>query len=99
MRQLAKLAVSPERENRLYREPNVPAIIALLESVNKRDTAHKLFLPLPVESDEQKALRIQEGAKQAAALLSMFDESPKEPELTYAERQDLAKLEKIRSGL
>jgi hypothetical protein len=73
MNQLAKLTISPERDNKIYREPNLPAIIALMEEVNKRDMAHKLFLPVPPESDEDKAARIKIALENIADIKNILE--------------------------
>lgn len=94
---LAKLAVSPERENRIYREPNVIAFLSLLDEVSRGSPAHRLFLPVPIETEEAKAARIEEGKRQSNALLALFE--AKEPPLpTEAELKDLEKLERIKNG-
>jgi hypothetical protein len=94
---LASLAISPERENRIFREPNIPAVLALMEEAVKRDRAHQLFLPVPQESDEDKEKRLELGRKEAERLLAMFDE-PKEPKpLTKLELDDLDKLERLKN--
>ena len=98
MKQLARLAISPERENRIYREPNVPATLAMMEEAVKRNRAHNLFLPVPPEPLESKSRRYQEGVKQTSAILAMLDDKTEPKQLTAAEREDLEKLERIRNG-
>jgi len=94
---LASLAISPERENKIFREPNIPAILALLEEAAKRDRSHKLFLPVPQESNKEKERRLELGRKEASRLLSMFEESePKQ--LTKNEIEDFERLERIKNG-
>ena len=94
---LASLAISPERENRIFREPNIPAILALMEEAVKRDRAHQLFLPVPQESDEDKEKRLELGRKEAARLLAMFDEPEEPKKLTQLELDDLARLERLKN--
>lgn len=96
LKMLASLAISPERENKIFREPNIPAILALMDESVKRDRAHQLFLPVPVESPEEKEKRIELGRKEASRLLAMFEEPEEPKQLTQAELDDLAKLERLR---
>ena len=98
MKQLARLAISPERENRIYREPNVPATLAMMEEAVKRNRAHNLFLPVPPEPKEYKSRRYEEGLKQTAALLAMLDDKPEEKPLTPAEIADNERLEKLKNA-
>lgn len=92
---LARLAISHERENKIYREPNIPVILALMDEAVKRDRSHQLFLPEPPESKDEKQKRIQEGLKHTSALLAMFDEPQETKTLTEAEILDLDRLELI----
>ena len=95
---LATLAISQERENRIFREPNIPAILALMEEAVKRDRAHQLFLPVPPESPEDKEKRLELGRVEAARLLALFNDEPQEQkQLTEAERLDNEKLEKLKN--
>lgn len=95
---LASLSISPERENRMFREPNIPAILALMENAVKRDRAHQLFLPVPKESDEDKERRIEIGRQESARLLAIFEEPKEINKLTQLEIDDLARLERIKNG-
>lgn len=72
LRRLAKLAISPESANKIYREPNLPAILAMMNEDLKRSKAHQLFLPVPPDPPEIKAKRYEEGVKQTTALLAML---------------------------
>lgn len=92
---LARLAISPERDNKIYREPNIPVILALMEEAVKCDRAHQLFLPEPPESKEEKEARLELGRKEAARLLAMFEEPEPKP-LSKAELDDLARLERLK---
>ena len=69
---LASLMVSSERQNKIYREPNLPVILALMEEAVKRHRAHQKFLPVPQESEEEKNARLQAGRQEAARLLAML---------------------------
>lgn len=73
---LAKLAVSTDRENRIYREPNILAVLAMMDETVKRDRSHQLFLPVPPESQEEKQKRIECGIKNTTALLDMLGADP-----------------------
>jgi len=94
---LASLAISHERENRIFRDPNIPAILALMEEAVKRDRAHQLFLPVPPESAEDKEKRLELGRVEAARLLAMFEQEPEQKQLTQVEIDDLARLERLRN--
>jgi len=94
---LAGLAISHERENRIFRDPNIPAILALMEEAVKRDRAHQLFLPVPPESAEDKEKRLELGRVEAARLLAMFEQEPEQKQLTQVEIDDLARLERLRN--
>jgi len=96
---LASLAISPERENKIFREPNIPAILALMEEAVKRDRAHQLFLPVPPESAEEKGKRLELGRIEAARLLSLFDSEPESKQLTQVEIDDLARLERLKNDV
>ena len=94
---LASLAISPERENKIFREPNIPAILALMEEAVKRDRAHQLFLPLPPESAEDKEKRLELGRVEAARLLAMFEQELEPKQLTQIEIDDLERLERLKN--
>lgn len=97
---LASLIVSQDRENRIFRDPNIPAILALMDEAVKRDRAHQLFLPVPPESVKEKEKRLELGRQEAARLMAMFDEEPQQPkQLTQAEIDDLAKLERLKNEI
>lgn len=104
LKALAKLAISRERDDRIYREPNIPAFLALLDEVAKRDRAHKHFESLydpttgmyRLEDQTAKEKRYAEGIKHTSALLAMF-EDPEQKPLTPAEQADLERLERIRN--
>ena len=72
LKHLSKLMVSYERDDKIFREPNMPAIMGLLETAFKRDRSHQLFLPVPPESKEEKAARIELGMKNCESILNMF---------------------------
>lgn len=97
MKHLARLAISPDRENRIYKEPNVPAILAMMEEAVKRDRAHQLFLPKPPESKDEKEKRLEIGRIEAERLLAMFDEPKETKQLTQVEIDDLARIERLKS--
>lgn len=96
---LAGLAISPDRDNRVFREPNIPAILALMHDSVKRDRAHQMFLPVPQESEEEKEKRINLGRSEAARLLSMFDEPQEAKPLTQIELDDLARVERLKNNM
>ncbi len=96
---LATLAISPERENKIFREPNIPAILALMEEAVKRDRAHQLFLPVPPESAEDKEKRLELGRAEAARLLAMFDQDSEQKQLAQVEIDDLARLERLKNDI
>lgn len=98
MKQLARLAISPERENRIYREPNVPATLAMMEESVKRNREHNLFLPVPPDPPEYKSKRYEEGLKHTAALLAMLDDKPEDKQLTDADKADFEKLERLKNA-
>jgi hypothetical protein len=96
---LAGLAISPERENRIFREPNIPAILALMEEAVKRDRSHQLFLPVPPESPEDKEARLELGRKESSRLLAMLGEEPEpkhEHDNSIAKQRLQEAMEKLR---
>lgn len=99
IRHLARLAISRERDDRIYREPNIPAILAMLYEVAKPNRSHKLFLPVPTESAEDREKRYSEGEKHSAAILAMFaEEEPPTSTLTPAQQAaEAARLERIKN--
>lgn len=97
LKHLASLLISYERENKIFKEPNLPAILALLESAFKRDRSHRLFLPAPPESDNEKRQRIEKGLQCTQSLLSMFDEPRTDSEIDLNKKLDDIKLERIKN--
>ena len=105
MRHLAKLAISTERDDRIYREPNLPAILAMLDETARPKRAHKLAPSLyneqtgtyMLEDQTAKEKRYELGKAEASKLLAMFAE-PEKPPLTPAEIEDLKRAERIRHG-
>lgn len=97
MKHLARLAVSPDKENRIYKEPNVLAVLAMMDESVKRDRAHQLFLPVPKESDEEKERRLELGRVEAARLLALFDEPKPTKQQTQADIDDMARLERLKN--
>ena len=97
MRHLAKLAISTERDDRIYREPNLPAILAMLGESVAPKRAHKLFEPLalPDKSAQEKARAA--GACELDRLMSMFKEKEPTP-LTPEQILDNERLERIKNG-
>lgn len=96
MRYLAKLAISTERDDRIYREPNLPAILAMLGETVTPKRAHKLFEPLalPDKASEEKARKA--GACELDRLMNLFAE-PEPTPLTPEQILDNERLEKIRN--
>lgn len=97
MRHLAKLAISTERDDRIYREPNLPAILAMMSESVAPKRAHKLFEPLslPDKSAQEKARAA--GACELDRLMSMFKE-PEPAPLTPEQILDNERLEMIKNG-
>lgn len=93
---LAALAISPERDNRIFREPNIPAILALMEEAVKRDRAHQLFLPVPPESKDDKEKRLELGRQEASRLLAIFDQPEEQKQPTDSDIKDLQRLERLK---
>ena len=106
LRYLAKLAISPERDNRIYREPNLPAILAMLDEVARPKRAHKQFDSAydestgtyRLEDQTAKQKRIEVGLKYTSDLMSLFTE-PEPTPLTPEQILDNERLEKIRNDL
>lgn len=94
MRHLAKLAISTERDDRIYREPNLPAILAMLDETARPKRAHKLFEPLalPDKVSQEKAKEV--GRCELDRLMTMFAE-PEKPPLTQAEIADKQRAERL----
>lgn len=61
--------------------------------------AYKILPKALPEPCEYKSKRYQEGLKQTAAILAMFEDKPEDKQLTDAELKDLEKLNSIRNGL
>jgi len=98
MQGLEKRAEDEYRAGTEMWPPSYAEFRALAFPLSNRDTlAHKPFdkhaLPEP---KEYRSKRYEEGVKQTAALLAMFDEEPKP--LTQDEINDLKKLEEIQNG-
>lgn len=74
VKHLAKLAVSSDRQNRIYREPNIPAILAMMDQTVRTCAAHELFLPEPPETEAEKAARIEIGQRECSKIMGMFDD-------------------------
>ena len=106
LRYLAKLAISPERDNRIYREPNLPAILAMLDEVARPKHAHKQFDSAydestgtyRLEDQTAKQKRIEVGLKYTSDLMSLFTE-PEPTPLTPEQILDNERLEKIRNDI
>jgi hypothetical protein len=89
---LASLMVSSERQNKIYREPNLPVILALMEEALKCNRAHQKFLPIPQEPEEERIARLQAGMKETAKLLAMLDEEGQTVKLSQQEIADNERL-------
>lgn len=92
-----------EDEYRLGNEmwpPSYAEFRALAFPASTRDTiAHKPFegKTLP-EPKEYRSKRYEEGVKQTAALLSMFDDKPEPKKPSQEELADMARLEAIKNA-
>ncbi len=60
--------------------------------------AHKVLPPALPEPPDYRTKRYEEGVKQTAALLAMFEDKPAQKPQTAADREDLEKLERIKNG-
>jgi len=60
--------------------------------------AHKVLPPALPEPADYRTKRYQEGLKQTAALLAMFEEKPEPKQPTAAELADQKRLERIKNG-
>lgn len=94
MKHLAKLAISTERDNRIYREPNLPAILAMLDESARPKQAHKLFAPLSLPDAVSQEKARKAGACELDRLMSMFKE-PEPAPLTPAEIADKQRAERL----
>jgi len=97
IKHLAALAISRERHDLIYREPNIPAILALMDQCVKRHGLHKQFDSAydkttgtyRLEDQTSKAKRYEIGQREASKLLAMFPDE--EPKLDVSENTEFAK--------